>query len=286
MNPLIPLVLLVFAETPVADAPGSPVKGPALDTSFLKLYAETRGFLNGRPAKPKIAPDGKTVFFLRSEAKSTKQKLFAFDVASKHTMELLAPETLLAGADEDLSPEEKARRERQRVTAGGFADYHPDPDGKRVLVSLSGRLFVFDIAANKARELKGVTGAIDPKWSPDGKQIAYVRGYDVFAYDLAADKESPVTTGGTAIKTHGLAEFVAQEEMHRHTGYWWSPDSQFIAYAEADHTGVEVWYIADPLKPDVKPQEQFYPRPGKKNVGVRLGIVPVGGGGDSVGGVA
>src|SRR5207249_1181708 len=73
-------------------------------------------------------------------------------------------------------------------------------------------------------------------------------------------------------------EFVAQEEMHRHTGYWWSPDAKHIAYEEADHTGVEVWYVADPFRPDAKPREQFYPRPGKKNVSVRLGIVPVGGG--------
>src|SRR5207237_51549 len=79
-------------------------------------------------------------------------------------------------------------------------------------------------------------------------------------------------------KTHGLAEFVAQEEMHRHTGYWWSPDAKHIAYEEADHTGVEVWTIADPFKPGVKPPEQFYPRPGKKNVSVRLGVIPVGGG--------
>ena len=41
---------------------------------------------------------------------------------------------------------------------------------------------------------------------------------------------------------------------------------------------METWYVADPFKPDQKPSEQFYPRPGKKNVAVRLGIVPVEGG--------
>ena len=30
--------------------------------------------------------------------------------------------------------------------------------------------------------------------------------------------------------------------------------------------------------PDVKPLEQFYPRPGKKNVAVRLGVIPAEGG--------
>jgi dipeptidyl-peptidase-4 len=260
--------------------PADPPKGPALDTSFLKLYAETRGFTLGRPQKPKITPDGKHVLFLRAEAKTPKLKLFEFDVAAGTTRELLSPEALLKGADENLTPEEKARRERQRVSVGGFTDYHLDPAGGRVLVKLSNRLYVFDRTAGKATELKtGTDGAVvDPKWSPDGSKVAYVRGFDVYVYDLSTGKESAVTTGGTAVKTHGLAEFVAQEEMGRHSGYWWSPDGKSIAYAEADHTGVEVWWIADPLRPDVKPQEQFYPRPGKKNVAVRLGIVPVAGG--------
>ncbi|MBX9583632.1 MAG: S9 family peptidase, partial [Gemmataceae bacterium] len=69
-----------------------------------------------------------------------------------------------------------------------------------------------------------------------------------------------------------------QEEMGRFSGYWWSPDSKFIAYEEADHAGVEQWYVADPFKPDVPPAPQFYPRPGKKNVAVRLGVKPVAGG--------
>jgi dipeptidyl-peptidase-4 len=267
---------LTLPGSPAADPP----KGPALDTSFLKLYSETRGFILGRPQKPKITPDGKAVLFLRAEPKTPKLKLYEFDVASGQTKELLSPEMLLKGADENLTPEEKARRERQRVTVGGFADYFLDPDGTRVLVKLSNKLYVFDRTTGKATELKtGEGGAIvDPKWSPDGKLIAYVRGFDVYAYDLAAGKETAVTTGGTEVKTHGLAEFVAQEEMHRHSGFWWSPDSKSIAYEEADHTGVEQWFVADPFKPGAAPSPQYYPRPGGKNVAVRLGIIPVAGG--------
>lgn len=269
------LFLLLAAGAQAAD----PQK-PTVDTTFLKEFAETRGYMLGRPQKPKFTPDGKSVLFLRADPKSPKMKLFEFDVATGKTKQLLSPEMLLQGGDENLSPEEKARRERQRVSVGGFTDYHLDGDGKNVLVALAGKLFVLDRTATKTTELKtGKDGAIvDPKWSPDGKLIAYVRGHDVYVYDLAAGKESAVTTGGTAIKTHGLAEFVAQEEMARHSGFWWSPDSRSIAYAEADHTGVETWYVADPLKPDQKPAEQFYPRPGKKNVAVRLGIIPVTGG--------
>ena len=73
-----------------------------------------------------------------------------------------------------------------------------------------------------------------------------MRDHDVYVYDLAAGKESAVTTSGTAIKTHGLAEFVAQEEMYRFSGYWWSPDSRSLVYEEADASDVETWYVADP----------------------------------------
>jgi dipeptidyl-peptidase-4 len=250
-----------------------------LDADFLRQYAVTRGFMLGRPVEPRPTPDGTAVLFLRSEARSPSQSLYEFNVATLQTRELLTPAKLLGGADENLSPEEKARRERQRVTAGGFTDYQLSEDGRSVLVSLSGRLYVLERAGGRVEELQTGPGPlIDPQFSPDGGRVAYVRDYDVYVYDLAAKRETRVTTGGTREKTHGLAEFVAQEEMSRHSGYWWSPDGRHIAYEEADAAGVEVWYVADPMKPDEPPQPQFYPRPGKKNVAVRLGVVPATGG--------
>jgi dipeptidyl-peptidase-4 len=226
----------------------------------------------------KPTPDGKAVLFLRSGAQSGKRSLFEFHVATGKTRELLTADALLKGAEENVSPEEKARRERMRLTAAGFADFSMDDTGRFLLLPLSGKLFIFDRTHETARELKVPPGAIDPKWSPNGQKIAYVRDYDVYAYDLATDTETRVTKGGTLSKTNGLAEFVAQEEMGRFSGFWWAPDSQTIAFEEADHEGVEIWYVADPTKPDQKPQPQYYPRPGKKNVRVRLGLVPITGG--------
>ena len=76
--------------------------------------------------------------FLRSAAKNPKRALYEFDVATGKTRELLTADALLKGGEEKLTPEEKARRERMRVSAGGFADFHPDESGKFLLLPFNG----------------------------------------------------------------------------------------------------------------------------------------------------
>jgi dipeptidyl-peptidase-4 len=265
-------VLLIAAAAAFGDAP--PAKDAPLDASFLRLYAETRGFSLGRPVRAKPTPDGKAVLFLRAQAKVPKLRLYEFDVETGKTRELLTPEAVLQGAEEHLTPEEKARRERQRVSVGGFTDFQLSPDGGRILVSLSGKLYLVERDGGKVRELPTGDGAvIDPKFSPDGRRVAYVRGHDVYVLDLGSEAETAVTSGGTEKKTHGLAEFVAQEEMNRFSGYWWAPDSASILFEEADADGVEVWYVSDPARPEEPAFTSYYPRPGKANVKVRLGLV-------------
>lgn len=273
---ILTLTLAVFAVPAFAEGPA---KDAPVNTEYLRQHAATRGFLLGRPVKPKFTPDNKFVLFLRSEARVPRMRLYEFDVATGKTRELLTPEQVLKGAEENLSPEEKARRERQRVTVGGFSDYQLSKDGSFILLPLSGKLYVQDRAKGTVREL--ATGAgplLDPKLSPDGKFVAYVRNNDVHVYDLAANTWKQVTIGGTEKKPHGLAEFVAQEEMGRSSGYWWSPDGQYLAFQETDNEGVEIWYVADPSHPERAPAAQYYPRPGKANAKVRLGIVPAAGG--------
>lgn len=282
MRNLIPLwslgaCLLVVAQTP--GDPLKPAKDAVLDASYLGTHAETRGFMLGRPVKAKPTPDGKAVLFLRSQARVPKLRLHEFDVASGQARELLTPEQVLKGADEKLTPEEKARRERMRVSVGGFTDYQLSEDGTLILVSLSGKLYVVKRATGAVTELATGAGTIlDPKFSPNGQSVAYVRDHDVYLYDLATNLERRLTTGGTEQKTHGLAEFVAQEEMGRFSGFWWSPDSKSLAYEEADAGGVEVWYVTDPARPEQPAHPSYYPRPGKANVKVRLGVISVGGG--------
>jgi dipeptidyl-peptidase-4 len=237
--------------------PAEPLKKP----EFLKEYCETRGYLLGRPVKPRFTPDGR-LLFLRSPGDSRTQSLYQWKDGKAQL--LLSPTQ-----DEKLSPEEKARNERKRQLGTGFTEFFPNPKNRSILLPLAGKLIVLD---QKATTLP-VQNAIDPKWSPDGTKIAYVKAQDLWLYDLKTGKERRLTSGGSKEITHGIAEFVAQEEMRRLSGYCWSPDSQSIAYEEADHRKVEIWYISDPLHPENPPAQQYYPRPGKANVKARLGIL-------------
>jgi dipeptidyl-peptidase-4 len=273
MTPLLPVLLCGLLSTAADTAKDVPV-----DTSYLKDHAETRGFMLGRPARAKPTPDGKAVLFLRAQPRVARLRLYEFDVATGKMRELLTPEELLHSAEEHLSPEEKARRERQRVSVGGFTDFQLSEDGTHILLSLSGKLYLVRRSDRKVTELGTGPGVLDPKFTPDGHAVSYVRDHDVYLYDLAKGVEQRVTTGGSEKRSHGLAEFIAQEEMHRFSGYWWAPDSKSLVFQETDAAGVEVWYVSDPMRPEQPPQPMPYPRPGKANVAVCLGIIPASGG--------
>lgn len=281
----LPLVFAGFVASILSLAISSSfaAEPSAAGSRFLRDYAETRGFTLGRPVGAKPTPDGKAVLFLRAKsARVPSLELHEFDVASGKSRLLLSPDGALAGASEQLSAEEKSRRERQRVSVGGFTAFELSKDGARVLLSLSGKLYVLTRASGEVTELATGAGTIvDPKWSPDGKCISYVRDFDLYVFDLAERKERAITQGGAETRTHGLAEFVAQEEMGRFTGYWWSPDSKFLAFEESDASKVESWFVADPAKPGQPPVRSFYPRPGKENVQVRVGIVSASGDGSA-----
>ncbi len=274
----------LLATVPTAPA-DPPVPAPTADgDTFLRDYAETRGFMLGRPVNATPTPDGSAVLFLRAKsAREPSQELYEFSVATRETRRLLSPEDALKGAAESLSPEEKARRERQRISVGGFTAFSISRNSALVLLSLSGKLYVLDRAKGSVRELATGPGTmVDPKFSPDSRSVAYVRDQDVYVFHLASGKETAVTTGGTETVSHGLAEFVAQEEMNRFSGYWWSPDSRRIVYEESDASRVESWYVADPAQPGGEPSRTFYPRPGKENVSVRLGVAFVDGSEETV----
>src|SRR5438046_3363238 len=139
------ILLALWALLTPAPARGrgaKPAKDAPLDTSYLRDHAQTRGFMLGRPVKPQPTPDGKAVLFLRAQARVPRMALYEYDLATGKTRELASADSILGGAEEKLSAEEKARRERMRVSVGGLTDYQLSDDGALVLLALSGKLYV------------------------------------------------------------------------------------------------------------------------------------------------
>ena len=278
---LLAAIMAVLPSLVCAQDAGRPdVSIGAENEGFLRQYAETYRFSLGRPRSAQVTRSGSAVLFLRSPPRSFVQDLYEFDCRTGTERVLLTASQILLGGDEQLSAEEKALRERLRLAARGIARFDLSDDGTKVLVPLSNRLFVVDRASGKSAEVKSsATGfPLDPSLSPDGKRLACVRGGEIFVTELSSGEERQITSGAGGTITNGTAEFVAQEEMDRLHGYWWSPDSRWIAWQQTDTAGMETFHILDPLHPEREPNIWPYPRTGTKNAAVRLAVMPAAGG--------
>ena len=270
--------LLIWGSLAPAARAAEPSPRP-VPPDFLDSYARTFAYRLGAPSSIRVPADGKSVLFLRSGPRSFVRDLYELDAVGGEERRLLGAEDLLGGAEEVLSPEERARRERMRLAARGIASYELSRDGRLVLVPLGGKMFVLERASGAVREIApGDAPPLDPRWSPDGRSVAFVRDGELHVVDLADGRVRKLTDGAGGTVTHGLAEFVAQEEMDRDQGYWFSPDSRSLVYERADTAGLETFHIADAAHPERAPDSWPYPRAGRRNADVRLGIVPAQGG--------
>lgn len=226
-----------------------------------------------------LTADGKSALFLRSGGRSFVRDLFLYDIATGEERMLLTAAQLLDGRDEVLTPEERARRERLRAAEKGITSYGSSADGRLILVPLSGRLFVLDRVTEKVEELISEgPAAVDARFSPDGRSVAAVRDGDLWIFELGTKRERRLTQRESETVTFGLPEYIAQEEMHRYQGYWWSPDGSVLAVQRTDTAGLEEMFLADALHPEVAPKGSPYPRPGRANAETRLGLVAATGG--------
>ncbi len=239
--------------------------------SFPRRHARTQRFTLGAPRSFTVAPDDSRVAYLRSASGTDRaNSLWVLD-PSDGTEHLAAdPHALLGGASEDLSPAERARRERSREGSAGIVGYATDDAVELASFALSGRLFTAELRAGTARALPVPGPVIDPRPSPDGRLVAYVAGGALRVVGAEGEGDRAVAEPESESVSYGLAEFIAAEEMGRSRGYWWSPESDRLLVARVDDTPVERWWISDPAQPKRDPQHVPYPAAGTANAEVRL----------------
>jgi len=233
--------------------------------------------LSGPTAKGvALSPDGKRVTYLKAKPEAANvQDLWAADVKGGEPYRLIDSAALSSGAKE-LSEAEKARRERARVSSRGIVEYSWDKQGRFILVPLDGDLYLDSVADGKVSRLTETPGdEVDAKVSPKGGFVSYVRDQNLYIKPLAGGAERALTTEGKDALSFGTAEFIAQEEMDRFTGYWWSPNETLIAYTRVDESGVDVVPRADIGPGGATVVEQRYPRAGRPNAVVDLFVQDV-----------
>jgi dipeptidyl-peptidase 4 len=270
---ILPLVFALMLTATPSHAVDSP-------PSKLTLEAITGDAPLSGPTllKPQIAPDGSRVTFLRGKDNDRNRlDLWAFDVATGHAALLVDSSDVLPG-EEVLSNEEKARRERQRIAAlSGIVDYQWSPDGKTLLFPLGGELYLYDLAKSGKQGVRKLTSgkgfATDPKVSPKGGFVSFVRARNLWVVDLKSGEEIQLSADGNDTIGNGVAEFVADEEMDRHTGYWWAPDDSAIAFARIDESKVPIQKRYEVYPDRTEVVEQRYPAAGDTNVAIRLAVI-------------
>jgi dipeptidyl-peptidase 4 len=221
----------------------------------------------------RVSPDGERVTFLRGRADNQFQlDLWEFNMKDKTTHRLVDSKQLVP--NENLSLEEKARRERARTASlSGILSYSWAPSGKQLLVPIAGDLYLVDVDKPDAARKVASGNVGDPKISPKGRYVSYVRDQNLFVIDLATGQERQLTTDGKGTVHNGEAEFVAQEEMDQHTGYYWAPDDSAIAYRRYDDAPVPVARRFEIFADRTDVIDQRYPAAGAPNVLIDLMIV-------------
>lgn len=230
------------------------------------------------PTQLAFSPDGAHLTYLFSGEGSLVQSLYACPTGGGAAEVCVTPPGA-GDTEEGLSLEEKLRRERLRERGLGVTRYAWAAERARLCVPISGAVYVQDGVTGALMEVvpRGEEPALDPRLSPSGEHLAYVQDAELYVVPALGGAAVQVTSGarGTG-KTNGLADYIAEEEMHRHAGFWWAPDGARLAFTQVDEQHIPAYRILHQGKDQVgegAEEDHRYPFAGAENPRVRLGLV-------------
>jgi dipeptidyl-peptidase-4 len=179
-------------------------------------------------------------------------------------------------ADSLMSAGIKAQ-DAERIASSPALQFNPAET--TVLINQQSDLWTYDIAGGT---LKRLTNNKDEEketdFSPDGKWVSFVRGNNLFVADAVRGGEKQLTRDGSAKIYNGYLDWIYEEELYgrgQNRGYWWSPDSKYVAFLRLDETPVPKFVLPDDTETDQRIENTDYPQAGDPNPLVQLGIAGV-----------
>ncbi|RUL89804.1 S9 family peptidase [Tautonia sociabilis] len=272
LTPIALAVLLLTASIALA-APSSQGLPVGLDDAARHPAPGTT-----TPTAIAFSPDGAAVTFLYPEGEGPGRVLWRLPAAEGARPEVVARPPGEGNTDENVSPEEALRRERMRLRDTGISQIVRSPTEDASLLPLNGDLYLLRGDGPLRRLTETEAPEIDPKFSPDGSRVGFVRAGELYVLDVETGAETRLTGDAAEGVSNGLAEFIAQEELGRSTGFWWSPDGSRIAFQQTDERHIPEFVIVHQGDDTPSTESHRYPFAGAENARVRLGVVASTGG--------
>jgi len=242
------------------------------DLTLARVFASP-DLAGASPRKLTLSPDGKFVTLLRNRAdEKERYDLWAMDTRTGEWRMLVDSKKLGTGAA--LSEAEKMQRERARIGGTkGIVAYDWSADSQSVLVPLEGELYLARLDGKVTRLAAAAGPKLNAEISPGGRFASYVQDQNLIVMDLAAGTPKRVTDDGAGTVHWGEAEFVAQEEMDRATGFWWARDDSRVAVERFDEAPVGIVTRAAIGAEGTNIYQQRYPKAGTPNALVELYVM-------------
>ncbi|HEY8563499.1 MAG TPA: S9 family peptidase [Pyrinomonadaceae bacterium] len=170
------------------------------------------------------------------------------------------------------------REEASRIGANSAPQFNRAET--QILINHNNDLWIYDSSASAVRRLTNTLrdAEAEADFSPDGRWVSFVRGVNLFVVETANAKEKQLTRDGSGKILNGVLDWVYEEELYgrgNKRGYWWSPDSKYIAFLRTDESPVPTFVLTDDTLNDQRVENTDYPQAGDPNPLVTLGVADV-----------